>query len=79
MKAETDPLDPQPAGGPAGTLHAILHLERAVGGIGCGEPRAPLRRLLRAWDQPEPRPGGRHDRRRPGRRFPLIGDGAGVW
>jgi nucleoside-diphosphate-sugar epimerase len=77
VKTEEDPLDPTPAGNMAETLAAIRHLEEAVtaaGGVvlrygGFYGPGTSM-----AVDPP-----GEVVEMIRRRRFPLIGDGAGVW
>jgi nucleoside-diphosphate-sugar epimerase len=78
VKTEDDPLDPAPADGMRGTLDAIRYLEEAVTGAGWTEgivlryggfygPGTSLERGSEMIEQ---------IRRR---RFPVVGDGAGVW
>src|SRR5437763_2860560 len=78
VKSEEDPFDPTPAREMRGTLAAIGHLERAVLGaqwtegvvLRYGAFYGPGTSLAPGAEQFEP------VRRR---RFPLVGDGGGVW
>jgi nucleoside-diphosphate-sugar epimerase len=75
VKTEDDPLDPEPLPSMSATLAALRHLERAVtaaGGIALryGALYGPGTGLAAGREQLE------LVRKR---RFPLVGDGAGVW
>ncbi|MEA2298374.1 MAG: hypothetical protein QOF77_1310 [Solirubrobacteraceae bacterium] len=78
VKTEEDPLDPSPAGPMLATLAAIRHLEEAVIGaewtegvvLRYGGFYGPGTGMAADGDQ------ARLIRRR---RFPVVGDGAGVW
>jgi 2-alkyl-3-oxoalkanoate reductase len=74
-KTESDPLDPDPPRGLRGTLAAIRHVETRVTGTGgvalrYGGFYGPGTGLA---------PGGDQFEAVRARKFPLIGDGAGVW
>jgi nucleoside-diphosphate-sugar epimerase len=75
VKTEDDPLDPDPPAQLRGTLEAIRHVENAVtarGGV-----------VLRYGGFYGPgtgiAPGGDQWRTVEGRKFPVVGDGGGVW
>ncbi len=78
VKSEEDPLDPSPAAPMRTTLDAIRHLEEAVLGarwtegvvLRYGGFYGPGTSLTR---------GGEHLQQIRKRRFPVVGDGAGVW
>jgi nucleoside-diphosphate-sugar epimerase len=75
VKTEDDPLDGDPPAAVRTTLAAILHLERAVteaGGIALryGGFYGPETSLA---------PGGEHVLAVRARKFPIVGDGAGIW
>ena len=70
MTTEDDPLDPSPLPAMRQTQDAIRHLEEAV--VDGGRRRAALRRPLR-------RPGDAQIELVRKRRFPIVGDGGGVW
>jgi 2-alkyl-3-oxoalkanoate reductase len=75
VKSEDDPLDPDPVPSMSSTLAAIRHLERAVteaGGIALryGAFYGPGTGLA---------PGAEQVELLRKRRFPLVGDGGGVW
>jgi nucleoside-diphosphate-sugar epimerase len=78
VKSEDDPLDPEPVAPMRRALEAIRHLERAVSGaewtdgvvLRYGGFYGPGTSLA---------PGGEHLEMIRKRRFPVVGDGAGVW
>ena len=81
VKTEDDPLDPDPPAAVRTTLEAILHLERAVTGA------SPIEGLALRYGgfygpgtslQLDPL-AGEHVEAIRGRRFPIVGDGGGVW
>jgi nucleoside-diphosphate-sugar epimerase len=80
VKSEGDPLDPDPPQALRATLAAIRHLEEAVTGAGWvdgivlryGGFYGPGTGLSRDPDAPMAVPVRR-------RRFPVVGDGGGVW
>ncbi|MGZ4268378.1 MAG: NAD-dependent epimerase/dehydratase family protein [Solirubrobacteraceae bacterium] len=78
VKSEEDPLDPAPAAAMRETLAAIRHLEAAVTGAGWTEGI-----VLRYGGFYGPgtsmAEGGEHRELVRARKFPLVGDGAGVW
>src|ERR671919_1295232 len=80
VKDESDPLDPTPPDGLREMLDAIRHLENAVTGAGWTEGV-----VLRYGGFYGPgtslsvKPEGEHVALIRKRRFPLVGDGAGVW
>ncbi|MEA2371553.1 MAG: hypothetical protein QOH12_1947 [Solirubrobacteraceae bacterium] len=78
VKTEDDPLDPAPAEGMRETLAAIRHLEDAVIGAGWTEGI-----VLRYGGFYGPGTsmgsGGEHARLIRRRKFPVVGDGSGVW
>jgi nucleoside-diphosphate-sugar epimerase len=78
VKTEEDPLDPEPAGSMRRTLAAIRHLEDAVLGADWTEGI-----VLRYGGFYGPgtsmAPGAEHLEAIRGRRFPVVGGGAGVW
>jgi nucleoside-diphosphate-sugar epimerase len=80
VKTEDDPLDPRPAGAMRETLAAIEHLEDAVIGAGWTEGI-----VLRYGGFYGPgtslAPGGTGESAEQirKRKFPVVGDGAGVW
>jgi 2-alkyl-3-oxoalkanoate reductase len=80
LQTEADPLDPDPPAAMRPGLEAIVHLERAVTTIGWGEGLA-LR--YGAFYGPGTGFSLAPDAQMTGpirkRRFPLIGDGGGVW
>ena len=81
VKTEDDPLDPEPPAALRATLDAIRHVERAVTAIDWARRRrAALRRLLRARAPALSSDAGAEMvepiRKR---KFPVVGDGAGVW
>ncbi|HEV7657646.1 MAG TPA: NAD(P)-dependent oxidoreductase [Mycobacteriales bacterium] len=75
-KAETDPLDPTPVPGAVSSLAALVHLEEAVTGYGEG-----LALRYGGFYGPGTSlgPGGVHVDMVRQRKFPVVGDGAGVW
>jgi nucleoside-diphosphate-sugar epimerase len=78
VKTEEDPLDPMPAAAMQTTLDAIRHLEDAVTGADWTEGI-----VLRYGGFYGPgtsfAPGGEHVEQVRKRKFPIVGDGAGVW
>jgi nucleoside-diphosphate-sugar epimerase len=76
VKTENDPLDPNPARVAAPGLAAIRHLEEAVTGYGEG-----LALRYGGFYGPGTSlgPGGAHTELVRNRKFPIVGDGAGVW
>jgi nucleoside-diphosphate-sugar epimerase len=78
VKTEEDPLDPTPVGAMRTTLDAIRHLEDAVTGADWTEGI-----VLRYGGFYGPgtslTPGGEHVEMLRKRKFPVVGDGAGVW
>jgi nucleoside-diphosphate-sugar epimerase len=76
VKTENDPLDPHPVPSAAPGLAAIRHLEEAVTGYGEG-----LALRYGGFYGPGTSlgPGGAHVELVRKRRFPIIGDGGGVW
>jgi nucleoside-diphosphate-sugar epimerase len=78
VKSEEDPLDPTPAREMRGTLAAIRHLEQAVLGAQWTEGIV-LRYGAFYGPGTSMAPGGEQFEIVRRRKFPLIGDGAGVW
>ena len=76
VKNENDPLDPHPVPSSAAGLAAIRHLEEAVTGYGEG-----LALRYGGFYGPGTSlgPGGVHVDLVRKRRFPIVGDGGGVW
>jgi nucleoside-diphosphate-sugar epimerase len=78
VKDEDDPLDPSPAAAMRETLAAIRHLEAAVTGAGWTEGI-----VLRYGGFYGPgtslEPGGEQSEQLRKRRYPVVGDGSGVW
>src|SRR4051794_32467997 len=78
LKQEDAPLDPSPPAALRDTVAAIRHLEEAVLGAGWTEGI-----VLRYGGFYGPGtslgPGGEHLEEIRRRRFPVVGDGAGVW
>ena len=78
VKTEDDPLDPQPPAGARAALDAIRHLEAAVLGAEWTEGV-----VLRYGGFYGPGTsmshGGEHVDMLRARKFPVVGDGAGVW
>jgi nucleoside-diphosphate-sugar epimerase len=78
VKSEEDPLDPQPAASMRQTFEAIRHLEEAVTGAEWTEGI-----VLRYGGFYGPgtslAPGGENTEMILKRKFPLVGDGGGVW
>jgi nucleoside-diphosphate-sugar epimerase len=73
IKTEADPLDPQPPAAQSQTLAAMRHLERAV-------LEAPLEGIvLRYGSFYGPGASDAMVALVRGRRFPIVGSGAGVW
>lgn len=81
VKSEDDPLDPDPPAAVRSTLEAILYLERAVLGAA---PIAGLALRYGGFYGPgtslelDP-PGGEHVEAIRGRKFPIVGNGCGIW
>ena len=75
VKTEQDPLDPSPVREMRPALDAIRHLEAAVVGTG----GIVLRYGGLYGPGTSMSPGGEHLEMVRKRRFPLVGDGAGVW
>jgi nucleoside-diphosphate-sugar epimerase len=78
VKSEDDPLDPNPAHEMRESLAAIRHLEAAVTGATWTEGIA-LRYGAFYGPGTSMSPGGEQFEMVRKRKFPLIGDGAGVW
>jgi nucleoside-diphosphate-sugar epimerase len=78
VKSEDDPIDPAPAREMRETVAAILHVERAVLGATWTDGI-----VLRYGGFYGPgtsmSPGGQYPEAIQGRKFPLVGNGAGVW
>lgn len=78
VKSEDEPLDPTPPQGMRRTIEAIRHLEEAVTGADWTEGI-----VLRYGSFYGPgtslAPGGEHFELIRQRKFPLVGNGAGVW
>jgi nucleoside-diphosphate-sugar epimerase len=78
VKTEDDPLDPEPVAAMRGTFDAIRHLERAVTGAG-GIEGLVLRYGGFYGPGTSISAGGESVELLRRRRFPIIGDGGGVW
>ncbi len=78
VKTEEDPLDPAPATSMRQTLDAIRHLEEAVTGTEWTEGIV-LRYGTFYGPGTSLRVGGEYVEQIRRRRFPIVGDGAGVW
>jgi nucleoside-diphosphate-sugar epimerase len=78
IKTEEDPLDPAPARGMRQTLAAIRHLEQAVLGARWTEGIV-LRYGAFYGPGTSMAPGGQQPELIRQRKFPLVGDGGGVW
>ena len=78
MKSEEDPLDPTPAREMRETLAAIRHLEEAVLGAGWTEGIV-LRYGAFYGPGTSLAPGAEQFELVRKRKFPLVGDGGGVW
>ncbi|HST67862.1 MAG TPA: NAD(P)-dependent oxidoreductase, partial [Mycobacteriales bacterium] len=76
VKTETDPLDPDPVPGAVSSLAAIKHLEAAVTGYGEG---LALRYGGFYGPGTSLSPGGPHTELVRRRKFPIVGDGGGIW
>jgi nucleoside-diphosphate-sugar epimerase len=76
VKTEDDPLDPTPAPDAVAGLAAIRHLEQAVTGYGEG---LALRYGGFYGPGTSLAPGATHTELVRKRKFPIVGDGAGVW
>jgi len=79
VKSEDDPLDPSPPEGMSQSFEAIRYLERAVTGADWTEGI-----VLRYGGFYGPgtslsREGGEQTKQIRERRFPVVGDGAGIW
>ena len=80
VKSEEDPLDPDPPGAFRRALDAIRHLERAV--TGCERVEGIVLRYGGFYGPGTSLsldPVGEHVEAIRKRRFPIVGDGAGVW
>jgi nucleoside-diphosphate-sugar epimerase len=80
VKRESDPLDPSPPAGLRTTLDAIRHLEEAV--IGAGWTQGVVLRYGGFYGPGTSfgiRPEGEQVAQLRKRRFPVVGNGAGVW
>jgi nucleoside-diphosphate-sugar epimerase len=78
VKTEEDPLDPRPAHEMRGTLAAIRHLEQAVLGADWTEGIV-LRYGAFYGPGTSMAPGGEQFELVRRHKFPLVGDGGGVW
>jgi nucleoside-diphosphate-sugar epimerase len=78
VKTEADPLDPDPPGPFRSSLEAIVHLESAVLGAQ-GLEGVVLRYGGLYGPGTSIAPGGEHSELVRRRRFPVVGNGAGVW
>jgi nucleoside-diphosphate-sugar epimerase len=78
VKSEDDPLDPAPAREMRESLAAIRHLEAAVTGAGWTEGIV-LRYGAFYGPGTSMSPGGEQFEMIRKRRFPVVGDGAGIW
>jgi len=78
IKTEDDPLDPTPARNMRETLNAIRHLEAAVTGADWTEGIV-LRYGAFYGPGTSMSPGGEQFEMIRGRKFPVVGDGAGIW
>jgi nucleoside-diphosphate-sugar epimerase len=80
VKSEDDPLDPDPLDGMRDALNAILYLEKAVTGADWTEGIV-LRYggFYGPGTSLDPEGGGEHVDAIRGRKFPIVGDGAGIW
>ncbi len=78
VKTEEDPLDPAPSGKLRDGLAAMRHLEKAV--LGSGRTEGVVLRYGGFYGPgTNMAPGGELFEMIRKRRFPLIGDGAGIW
>jgi len=78
VKTEEDPLDPSPPARLRGTLDAIRHLESAV--LSAGDIQGVVLRYGGFYGpQSSISPDGEIVAMVRKRRFPIVGDGAGVW
>jgi 2-alkyl-3-oxoalkanoate reductase len=77
VKTETDPLDPTPAPGAVSSLNALKHLEAAV----TGYDGAGLALRYGGFYGPGTSlsADGPHTRMVRKRKFPIVGDGGGIW
>jgi len=78
VKAEDDPLDPTPAKAMRTGLDAIRHLEQAVTGASWTEGIV-LRYGAFYGPGTSLAPGGEQVEQLRARKFPVVGDGGGVW
>jgi nucleoside-diphosphate-sugar epimerase len=80
VKSEDDPLDSNPLDGMRAALNAILYLEKAVTGADWTEGIV-LRYggFYGPGTSLDPENGGEHVEAIRGRKFPIVGDGAGIW
>jgi nucleoside-diphosphate-sugar epimerase len=78
IKTEEDPLDPAPARGMQATLAALRHLEEVVLGAEWTEGIV-LRYGAFYGPGTSLRPGSEQFEQVRKRKFPLVGDGGGVW
>jgi nucleoside-diphosphate-sugar epimerase len=78
IKTEADPLDPTPAPNMRETLSAIRHLESAVTGADWTEGVV-LRYGAFYGPGTSMSRGGQQFEMIQGRKFPVVGDGAGIW
>ena len=76
VKTEDDPLDPTPAPGAVSSLAALKHLEAAVTGYGDG---LALRYGGFYGPGTSLSAGGPHTEMVRQRKFPVVGDGGGIW
>jgi nucleoside-diphosphate-sugar epimerase len=79
VKSEDDPLDPDPPRGVVSTLAAIRHLEDAVVGAAWTEGIALRYGGFYGPGTSFSLPDGEHVEAIRKRRFPVVGDGAGMW
>jgi nucleoside-diphosphate-sugar epimerase len=78
VKSEEDPLDPSPVEAMQATHDAIRHLEEVVTGAEWTEGIV-LRYGAFYGPGTSIAPGGEHEELIRRRKFPVVGDGAGVW
>jgi nucleoside-diphosphate-sugar epimerase len=78
IKTEEDPLDPTPAAHTRETLNAIRHLEAAVTGADWTEGIV-LRYGAFYGPGTSLSPGGEQFEMIRGRKYPVVGDGGGIW
>jgi nucleoside-diphosphate-sugar epimerase len=80
VKSEDDPLDTHPLDGMRDALNAILYLEKAV--IGADWTEGIVLRyggFYGPGTSLDPEGGGEHVDAIRARKFPIVGDGAGIW